>query len=243
LLRAMYRHDDKETRFNVRGIFEKHAADLCEAMLGVQHPITVVMRTFRKVESKAQVLSAIVDSLLGTVQTEFAFGEAHDLSIYLVKRQWVTLQVLCKYHEAERILERALAICTPLYGTRHVFTLRLLDQLACLVFERQNYSRAKCLFERLLRDSRNEYGRVTHPGLREDALTGLAHLAKVDRDLPKAEALLREALDLCLTCWGPNDESTICAVSTLEQTLRECGKESEADRLGVFSRLEDDSCV
>jgi hypothetical protein len=201
------------------------------------------MRTFRKVESKAPVLSAIFGSLLGTVQPQFASGEVHDLSIYLVKRQWVCLQVFCKYHEAERILERALAICTALYGTRHVFTLRLLGLLACLVFERQNYSRAKCLFERLLCDSRNEDGRVTHPGLREDALTGLAHLAKVDRDLPKAEVLLREALDLCLRCWGPKDESTICAVSTLEQTLRECGKESEADRLAAFFRLEDDSFV
>jgi hypothetical protein len=90
-------------------------------------------------------------------------------------------------------------------------------------------------------DSRNEDGRVIEPVVREEALTGLAHFAKVDRDLPKAEALLREALDLCLRHWGPKDESTICVVSTLEQTLRERGKESEADRLGVSFRLEDDS--
>jgi len=72
-------------------------------------------------------------------------------------------------------------------------------------------------------------------------VTGLAHLAKADGDLPKAEALLREALDLCLRRYGPKDESTTCVASTLEQTLRECGKEPEADRLGVSLRLEDDS--
>jgi tetratricopeptide (TPR) repeat protein len=241
MLRAVYHHDYKETRFNLWDLFNKHAADLCETILGVQHPTTVVMRTFRKVGSKAQVLSAIFESLLGTVRTPFAFGEAHDLSIYLVKRQLSTLQVLGQYQEAERILERAVTICTSLHGTCHVLTLRLLTQLACLEFERQNYSRAKLLFERLLCDSRNEDGRVTEPSIREEALTVLAHLAKVDGDLPKAEALLREALDLCLRRWGPKDESTICVVSTLEQTLRECGKKSEADRLGVSFRLEDDS--
>lgn len=241
MLRAVYHHDYKETHFNVRDLFNKHAADLCETILGVQHPTTVVMRTFRKVESKAQVLNAIFVSLWGTARTQFAFGEAHDLSIYLVKRKWSTLQVLGQYQEAERILERAVTLCTSLHGIRHALTLRLLEQLACLEFERQNYSRAKLLFERLLCDSRNEDGRVTEPWIREEALTGLAHLAKADGDLPKAEALLREALDLCLRGWGPKDESTICVVSTLEQTLRECGKESEADRLDVSFRLGDDS--
>jgi hypothetical protein len=199
------------------------------------------MRTFRKVESKTQVLNAIFESLLGTVRTRFAFGEAHDLSICLVKRKLVTLQVLAQYQEAERILERAVTTCTSLHGTRHVLTLRLLEQLACLDFERQNYSRAKLLFERLLCDSRNEDSRVADPWVREEALTGLAHLAKVDGDLPKAEALLREVLDLCLRRWGPKDESTICAVSTLEQTLRERGKKLEADRLVVSFRLEDNA--
>jgi hypothetical protein len=99
------------------------------------------------------------------------------------------------------------------------------------------------LFERLLCDSLNEDGRVIEPLVREEALTGLAHLAKVDGDLPKAEALLREALDFCLRRWGPKDESTICVVSTLKQTLRECGRESEADCLGVSFRLKDDSSM
>jgi tetratricopeptide (TPR) repeat protein len=243
MLRAVYHHDCKETRFNVRDLFSKHAADLCETILGVQHPTTVVMRTFRKVESKAQVLNTICGDLFGTVRPQFAFGEAHDLLIYLVKRQWSTLQVLAQYQEAERILERAVTICTSLHGTRHVLTLRLLGQLAWLHFERQNYSRAKLLFERLLYDSRNEDGRATEPKIREEALTGLAHLTKVNGDLPKAEALLREALDLCLRRWGPKDESTICVVSTLEQTLRERGKESEADRLGISFRLEDGSLM
>jgi tetratricopeptide (TPR) repeat protein len=241
MLRAVYHPDYKETRFNVRDLFNKHAADLCETILGVQHPTTVVMRMFRKVESKAQVFKAVFESLLGTVRTQFTFGEAHDLSICLVKRRWSTLQVLAQYQEAERIFERAVTICTSMHGTRHVLTLRLLDQLACLAFERRNYSRAKLLFERLLRDSRNEDGGVTEPLVREEALTGLAHLAKVDGDLPKAEALLREALDFCLKRWGPKDESTICVVSSLEQTLRECSKESEADRLVVSFRLEDDA--
>jgi len=243
MLRAVYHHDCKETPFNVRDLFNKHAADLCETILGAQHPTTVVMRTIREVESKAQVLNAIFESLWGTVRTQFAFDEAHDLSLYLAKQKWSTLQVLGQYQEAERILERAVTLCTSLHGTRHVLTLRLLDQLACLEFERQNYSRAKLLFERLLCDSGNEDGRVTEPWIREEALTGLAHLAKADGDLPKAEALLREALDLCLRRWGSKDESTICVVSTLEQTLRECGKESEADRLGVSFGLEDDSFV
>jgi tetratricopeptide (TPR) repeat protein len=243
MLRAAYYHDYKETRFNVWRLFSKHAADLCETMLGVQHPITVVMRTFRKVESKAQVFNAISEGLLGTVRTQCAFGGAHDLSIHLVKRQLCTLQVLGQYQEAERFLERAVTICTSLHGTRHALTLRLLDQLACLDFERRNYSRAKLLFERLLCDSRNEDGKVTEPKVREEALTGLAHLAKVNGDLPKAEALLREGLDLCLRLWGPEDESTICMVSTLEQTLRGCGKESEADRLSVSFRLEDGSLM
>ena len=241
MLRAVYYYDYKETRFNVQDLFSKHAVDLCETILGVQHPATVVMRTLRKVESKAQVLNAIFEGLLGTVRTQFTFGEAHDLSIYLVKRQWVTLQVLAQYQEAERILERAVTICTSLHGTRHVLTLRLLDQLACLNFERQNYSRAKSLFERLLCDSQDEDGRVTEPSIREEALTGLAHFAKVDGDLPKAEALLREALDFCLRHWGLKDESTICVVSTLEQTLRERGKESEADRLNASFHFEDDA--
>src|SRR5277367_172669 len=97
MLRVVYHHDYKETRFNVRDLFDKHAADLCEAILGVQHPITVVMRTFRRVESKVQVLNAIFESLVGTIRTQFAFGEAHDLCIYLVKRQLSTLQVLGQY--------------------------------------------------------------------------------------------------------------------------------------------------
>jgi tetratricopeptide (TPR) repeat protein len=243
MLRAVYHHDYKETRFNIRDLFNKHAADLCETILGVQHPTTVIMRTLSKAESKVQVLDAIFEGLLGTVRTQFAFAEAHDLSIHLVKRQLSTLQVLGQYQEAERILERAVTICTSLHGTRHVLTLRLLNQLACLYFEKQNYSQAKLLFKRLLCDSRNEDGRVTEPWIREEALTGLAHLAKIDGDLPKAEALLREVLDLCLRRWGSKDESTICVVSTLEQLLRECGKESEADRLGVSFRLEDGSFI
>jgi hypothetical protein len=184
------------------------------------------MRTLRKVESKAQVLNAIFASLLGTVRTQFTFGEALDLSIYLVKRQWVTLQVLAQYQEAERILERAVTICTSLHGARHVLTLRLLDQLACLGFERQNYSRAKLLFERLLCDSRNEDGRVIEPLIRGEALTALAHLAKVDGDLPKAEALTSRGAGLLSETLGSQRR---------EHNL--CDEHTRTDATGVRKRV------
>lgn len=76
--------EDKRTPFKVGDSFLNYTADLCEICLGVQHPITVVLRLYRGVVCKNQVSNAALGRLLENTTRSAEYGESHDLSIYLV---------------------------------------------------------------------------------------------------------------------------------------------------------------
>jgi hypothetical protein len=240
LLSVICASGEDQTPFNVRELYREHAADLCRIYLGVRHPITAMMRFFRGAGGKYQIFNAVLGSLLATVLRKTSLHESHDLPIYLMRLQTMALADLEQLEEAERILRRALTICTTAYGTGHRMTLGILVDLAWMnATSLRNYRHAEVLFDTVLRDTIEEEGVVIEPSIRSKALEGLARVARFDRNLPKAEDLTRQALEVNAKEFGPKDEETIYAADLLEEMLRAQGKHSEADQLRHLYRLED----
>jgi tetratricopeptide (TPR) repeat protein len=241
LLGVICAGQEEETPFNVWKLYREHAADLCRVYLGVRHPITVIVRSFRDTGDKNQALNAVLGSLLATVLKKAEFGEAHVLPISLMQQQADTLEDLGQFEEAERILRRALTICLTAYGTGHWMTLRVLRDVAWRNLIRlRNYAHAEGLFYTVLRYTVDEEGKVIQPSIRSETLEGLAHIAVIGGDLPKAEDLLRHALEILVKEFGPKYKNAIYLANLLEATLREQGKHSEADQLSCLYRLRDE---
>jgi hypothetical protein len=130
LLSIICSRQGDQTPFKVRELYCKHAADLCRVYLGVRHPITVIVRSIPDASDKAQVSNAVLGSLLAIVLKKAGFGETHDLPICLMQLQSETLERLGQFEEAERILRRALTLCTTSNGTGHWRALDILLGLA-----------------------------------------------------------------------------------------------------------------
>lgn len=222
LLRIICTGQEDQTPFNVRELYREHAANLCSVYLGVQHPITVIVRSFPDASDKTQVFNAVLGSLLTVVLKKAGFCEAHDLPIYLMRLQSETLEGLGQFEEAERILRRALTICTTANGTGHWKTLSVLLDLAwlnktCL----WNHRHAEVLFDTVLRDTVDEEGVVINPSIRSTALIWMALLARIDGDLPKAEDLLQQALEINVKMFEPKHGKAVYVADLLEGILRE----------------------
>jgi tetratricopeptide (TPR) repeat protein len=241
LLSIMSVRQGDETLFKVWELYREHAGDLCRVYLGVRHPITVIVRSFRDAGDKKQAFKAVLESLLATTLKIAGVGEAHDLPIYLMQLQADTLARLGQFKEAERILRRALTICTAAHGTDYWMTLDVILDLAWLnAISMRNCRHAEVQFDTVLRGTADEEGEVIERCVRLEALGGLAHVARIDRDLPKAEDLLWQALEVIVKDFGPKHEETIYIADCLEGILREQGKHSEADQLSCLYRLEDE---
>jgi tetratricopeptide (TPR) repeat protein len=241
LLSIIYTGQEDQTPFKVRELYREHAVDLCSVYLGVRHPITVIMRSFPKASDKTQVFNAVLRSLLAVVLKKAGFGEAHDLPIYLMQLQYETLERLGQFEEGEKILRRALTISTTANGTGHWRTLDILLDLASLnKTSLWNRRHAKVLVDTVLRDTVDEEGVVIHPIIRLKALSLLAYFARVDGDLPKAEDLLQQALEINAKRFGPKHWVTVYMADFLEGVLREQGKHLEANRLTCLYQLEDE---
>ena len=240
LLSVICARGEDQTPFKARELYREHAADLCRVYLGVRHPITAIVHFFRGAGGENQVFNVVLGSLLATVRRNTGLHESHDLPIYLMQLQTVALTGLGQFEEAERILRRTLTICTTANGTSHWMTLDILVNLAWLnVTILQNYRQAEVLFGTVLRDTVDEEGVVIEPGIRSNALEGLARVARFDGDLPKAEYLSRQALEVNVKVFGPKHKETIYFADRLEEMLRAQGKHSEADQLRYLYRLED----
>jgi len=241
LLSTICTGQEDQTPFKVRELYREHAADLCRVYLGVRHPITVIIRSFPGVSDKFEVFNAVLGSLLAVVLKKAGFGEAHDLLTYLMQLQSETLVCLGQFEEAERILRRALTICTTANGTGHWRTLDILLDLAFLnKAGLWNHRHAEVLFDTVLRDTVDEEGVVINPSVRSKALEELAHFARIDGDLPKAEDLLQQALEINVKAFGPKYGETVYMADVVEGILREQGKHSEANRLTCLYQLEDE---
>jgi tetratricopeptide (TPR) repeat protein len=241
LLSTICPRQKDQTLFKVRELYREHAADLCRVYLGVRHPITVIVRSFHDASDTTQVFNAVLGSLLAIVLKKAGFGEAHDLLIYLMQLQSETLECLGQFEEAERILQRALTICTTANGTSHWMTLDILLDLAWLnKASLRNHRHAEVLFDNVLHDTVDEEGVVIKPGIRSKALEWLAYLARIDGDLPKAEDLLQQALEINIKSLGPKHEWTVYMENELEGILREQGKHPEANQLRCLYQLEDE---
>jgi hypothetical protein len=119
----------------------------------------------------------------------------------------------------------------------------VLNSIAWLKFEAlQNCSEAKALFQNTLQSVEHKDMART-AGEKVGALAGLAWIAEKEHDLPKAESLHRQALDLALETWGAEDNQTIFRALLLEETLRARGNDIEADYLRNYFRLKDDSFI
>jgi hypothetical protein len=104
------------------------------------------------VGDKSQVYNAVLGSLLATALKKARFGEVHDLPIYLMQLQAEALAGLGQFEEAERILRRALTICTTANETAHWMTLYILSNLAWLnEVSSRNYRYAEVLYDMVLR--------------------------------------------------------------------------------------------
>jgi len=189
LLSVICTRGEDQTPFNVRELYHEHVTDLCGVYLGVRHPITVAVRFFRRAGGKIQVLNAVLGSLLATVLRKTGLHESHGLSTYLMRLQAGALSGLGQFEEAERILRRALTICTTANGTAHWMTHDLLVDLAWLDLTTrslQNYRRAEVLFDTVSRDTEKE-GVETKPGNRPKALEGLALVARLMEICPREQ--------------------------------------------------------
>jgi tetratricopeptide (TPR) repeat protein len=239
LLGVICARGEDQTPFKVRELYREHASDLCRVYLGARHPITATVRFFCGAGGQRQVFNTVLGSLLATVLRKTGLHEAHDLPIYLMRLQTEALADLGQFEEAERILRRALTICTTANGTSDWMTLDILMDLAWLnETSLRNYRHAEVLFGTVLRDTVEE-GVVVKPSTRSRGLEGLARLARFNGDLPKAEDLSRQALEVNVKEFGPKAEETIYAADFLEEMLRAQGKHLEANQLRYLYRLED----
>jgi tetratricopeptide (TPR) repeat protein len=205
----------------------------------MQHPITVIMRSFGDVNDQTQVLNAILRSFLATVTAKVDFSDTHHRTFYLLERQATALGAAGQSQEAEGKLPHILSTCTAVYGTCHLLTIRVRLDLAWLNFHNQNYATAKALFQSLLHDSSAKEDPRTRRFTEAKALNGLARIAIQQQDYEKAERFFREGLHILMGLWGPKDEEIIYAAHELEKALRKSGKDSEADDLSASFGLED----
>jgi tetratricopeptide (TPR) repeat protein len=188
--------EDERTPFKVGDSFFKHTADLCEICLGVQHPITVVLRLYRGVVCKNQVANAALGRLLENTTRSAEYGESHDLSIYLVRLKCDALMRLGFFEEAEKTVKLAVASCKSLHGTSHELTIQLFGTLAVVGMSGlYDYSRAKALYQNLLHSLEHANDVWSLCGTLT-ALRGLGRIAYIEFNFQEAEGLFRKALDL-----------------------------------------------
>jgi hypothetical protein len=88
------------------------------------------------VGGKAQVFDAVIGSLLAVTLRDPEYGKTHDLHLFLIRRKCKALKALGKFEEAERILQRAVTVCTSVHGSGHELSLKMLGRFAWLNSER-----------------------------------------------------------------------------------------------------------
>ena len=240
LLEAVSNPHGSQSPFKVRRLFHEHVADLCAICLGVGHPITIIMRSLLSVRDRARVVDAVLGSLLATAVKLSEIRSAHILAMKLTVYKTRFLETLGQYQEAEEILHQAIVSCISCYGPRHGLTLGLLTRLAWLSYNcLRNYAEAEVLFRRVLLDDEDEEGAETG---REEILAaraGLASIAKMQGDLPKAEKSLRKALNICVRILGRQAGPTALTAHKLEKLLKS-GQYLEADHVRASYFLEVD---
>jgi len=231
LLTTGFIFEDERTPFKVGDSFFKHAADLCEICLGVQHPITVVLRLYRGVVCKNQVSNAALGRLLENSTRSAEYGESHELSIYLVRQKCDALMRLGFFEEAEKTVKLAMTSCKSLHGTGHGLTIQLLGTLAVVEMSGlHDYSKAKALYQNLLHSLEHANDVWSLCGTMT-ALRGLGYIAYIEFNFQEAEGLFRKVLDLAGMIFKDGAPETTHIACDLANILKARGKYLEADLL------------
>jgi eukaryotic-like serine/threonine-protein kinase len=140
-----------------------------------------------------------------------------------------TYRKLGVYDKAQPLLEQAIAVGRPVFGSENVRLAQTLHDLGTLLQEKGDYTAAARYLEEALGMRRKLLGRE-----HADVAVTLVELARVYQDQgsnPRAEPLQREALDIRRKALGNEHRETAVSVSDLGSVLRLKGDLAGAELL------------
>lgn len=118
LIDAGFNLVNRSAYFRVRDIFFKHATGLCEILLGVQHPITAILRTLRSMGLNLHVLNTVFECLLEVALTKTKASGDDGLCEYIRWKKAFALTEVGNLREAELVLQPAKSIDVSFYMFR-----------------------------------------------------------------------------------------------------------------------------
>jgi eukaryotic-like serine/threonine-protein kinase len=133
------------------------------------------------------------------------------------------------FDKAERLLERALAVCRTVYGAEHVRIAQTLNDLGVLLTDKGDYAAAA----RSLEESLTMRRKLLGPEHAEVAVT-LVELGRVYQDLGlnrRADPLLRESLVVRRKVLGDAHRETAVSLNAVASVLRLNGDRAGAESL------------
>jgi serine/threonine protein kinase/lipopolysaccharide biosynthesis regulator YciM len=151
----------------------------------------------------------LLDRAAQGLETRFAGQETTEAAIRLTVAR--AYRAVGAYPQAQKHMERAVAIRQAMLGAGHSQTLEAIENLAGLCSDRGEYGEAERLYEQVLKTRRANEGANNAGTLRSMNDLGLLFLVRGMFD--KAEPLLQAALDARLVTLGPEH------LDTLESTL------------------------
>ena len=133
------------------------------------------------------------------------------------------------YPEAQRHVDRALALRRQALGERNPETLRTAKEVAFLHRRQGDYARAEALFVNVLETQRRVLGEE-HPDTLE-TIVGLAGLYQDQGKYAEAEPLLTTALEVRLRTHGEEDPETLVTMNNLALLYQTEGKLEQSEPL------------
>ena len=154
-----------------------------------------------------------------------------------------TYRDLGLHAEAERQVERALALRRQESGEQDPETLRTANELAFLYRRQGNYARAEALFNNVLETQRRVLGDEHADTLQ--TMVSLAGLYQDQGKYPQAEPLLTTALEVRLRTHGEEDPEALVRMNNLALLYQTEGKLEQAEpllsrALGIRRRVSGD---
>jgi eukaryotic-like serine/threonine-protein kinase len=169
----------------------------------------------------------LLDRAAHGLGTRFQGQERTEAAIHLTLGR--AYRALGEYPEAQKQMERSMAIRQEKLGPTHADTLDGMQNLAGLAMDRGEHGEAQRLYQQVLEIRRNQRGPDDPDTLQSMNDLGLAYLARGQFD--KAESLLRDALDARRARLGPDHRDTLESVINLADLRRAREQYDQAEPL------------
>lgn len=220
----------KRSRFEEARELLTKAAQGMESVLGPSHPVTLrTLNNLPKVYIHYGLHAQAVAVRLRILESERALrGPDHPDTLVTAGNLGLAYRSNGNFAAARKLFEDTLERMRRVMGPENPLTLWAMRNLAVTYRETGRLADSARLAEAATRASQRLMGSHvdTASGLHEFART-----KKESGDLPEAERLFREALEIRLKLLGPASKATLTTKGDLAATLQAAGRHKDAERL------------